>query len=157
MTAISNKIIVGIQERRCITFAAEKCKILKLTVLIFQILCVKGENLKVNTQFKYLFLFCVPWMTTVLAKVHILSLLNCYYKLFPLIYISFDNEGITIQGSCEERRILATTVIPRDSLEHYECREPAVVYIPFCLKKIGSRCVSIDILQVDSWRVKNVF
>ena len=47
-----------------------------------------------------------------LKKVHILSILNCCYKLFPLVYIGFDSEGITIQGSCEERRILATTVIP---------------------------------------------
>ena len=92
-----------------------------------------------------------------LKKVHILSLLNCYYKIFPMIYIGFNSEGITIQGSCEERRILATKVIPQDSLEHYECREPAVAAIPYCLKKIGGRCVSIDILWVDSWRVKNVF
>ena len=62
-----------------------------------------------------------------LSKVNILSILNCYYRLFPLIYISYDSEGITKQGpavptgSCEERKILATTVIPRDSFEHYEC------------------------------------
>ena len=46
-----------------------------------------------------------------LSKVNILSILNCYYRLFPLIYISYDSEGITIQGpagpavpagSCEE-------------------------------------------------------
>ena len=37
-----------------------------------------------------------------LKKVHILSILNCYYKLFPLVYIRFDSEGITIQGSSEE-------------------------------------------------------
>ena len=51
-----------------------------------------------------------------LSKVNILSILDCYYRLFPLICISYDSEGITIQGSCEERRVLATTVIPRDSL-----------------------------------------
>ena len=39
-----------------------------------------------------------------LKKVHILSILDCYYKIFPLIYMSFDNEGIAVQGSCEERR-----------------------------------------------------
>ena len=52
------------------------------------------------------------------AKFNILSILDCYYRLFPLIYISYDTEGITIQGptgptgSCEDRKILATTVIP---------------------------------------------
>ena len=92
-----------------------------------------------------------------LKKVHILSILDCYYRLFPLIYISYDPNGITIQGSCEERRILATTVIPRDSFERYECREPMVVAVPNHLKKLGGRCVSISILRVDSWRVRNVF
>ena len=69
-----------------------------------------------------------------LSKVNILSILDCYYRLFPLIYISYDSEGITIQGptgpigalhrggplvptgSCEERKILATTVIPQTLL-----------------------------------------
>ena len=31
-----------------------------------------------------------------LKKVHILSIFDCYYRLFPLIYISYDSEGITI-------------------------------------------------------------
>ena len=92
-----------------------------------------------------------------LKKVHTLSILDCYYRLFPLIYISFDKEGITTQGSCEERRVLATTVIPRDSLEHYECREPLVVTVPNHLKKLSGRCVRINVLRVDSWRVRNVF
>ena len=30
-----------------------------------------------------------------LKKVHILSILDCYYRIFPLIYISYDSEGIT--------------------------------------------------------------
>ena len=51
-----------------------------------------------------------------LAKVHILSILDCYYRLFPLIYISYDSEGITIKGSCEDRKILTTTVIPETLL-----------------------------------------
>ena len=46
------------------------------------------------------------------TKVNILSILDCYYRLFPLIYVSYDSEGITIQGSCEDRKILATMVIP---------------------------------------------
>ena len=92
-----------------------------------------------------------------LKKVHILEVLNCYCKMFPLVYVGFDSEGITIQGSCEERRILATTVIPRDSLEDYKCRKPAVVAIPNCIKRLGGRCVSIKLLQVDSWSVRNVF
>ena len=33
-----------------------------------------------------------------LSKVNILSILNCYYKLFPLIYISYDPKGMTTQG-----------------------------------------------------------
>ena len=91
-----------------------------------------------------------------LAKVHILSILDCYYRLFPLIYIGFDSEGITIQGSCEEWRVLATMVIPRSSLEGYECREPLVVAIPYCLKKLGGGCARINVLRVDSWRGRNV-
>ena len=37
-----------------------------------------------------------------IAKFNILSIIDCYYRLFPLIYISHDSEGITIRGSCEE-------------------------------------------------------
>ena len=37
-----------------------------------------------------------------LKKVHILAVLDCYYKIFPLIYIGFDSEGITVQGSCDD-------------------------------------------------------
>ena len=89
-----------------------------------------------------------------------------------MIYISYDSEGITIQGSCEDRKILATTVIPRDSFEHYECKEsthsgapppsgvqalgPLVIAVPLHLGKLGGRCVSIEVLKMDSWRVKNV-
>ena len=56
-----------------------------------------------------------------LSKVKILSILDCYYRLFPLIYISYDPKGTMMQGhtgptvpagSCEERRVLTTTVIP---------------------------------------------
>ena len=92
-----------------------------------------------------------------LKKVHILSILDCYYRLFPLIYISYDFEGIRIQGSCEGRKILATTVIPQDSFEHYECKESMVIAVPNDLKKLGGRCVRINVLRVDSWRVRNVF
>ena len=92
-----------------------------------------------------------------LKKVNILAILDCCYRLFPLTYIGFDSEGITTQGSCEERRILVTTVIPRDSLESYECCEPAVVAIPNHLKKLGGRCVRINVFRVDSWRVRNGF
>ena len=94
-----------------------------------------------------------------LKKVHILQILNCYYRLFPLIYIGFDSERITIQGSCEERRVLVlvTTVIPRNALEGYECRESAVAAVPNHLKELGGRCVRINVLRVDSWRVRNVF
>ena len=53
--ANSNKIIVGIQVRKRLTFAAEKCKNLKTNSSDFSnSVCVKGENLKVDTQFKYL-------------------------------------------------------------------------------------------------------
>ena len=92
-----------------------------------------------------------------LKKVHILFILDCYYRLFPLIYISYDPKGITIQGSCEERRVLATTTIPRDSFESYECKESMVIAEPLHLGKLGGRCVSIEVLKVDSWRVTNVF
>ena len=92
-----------------------------------------------------------------LKKVHILSRLDCYYRLFPLIYISYDSERITIQGSCEDRKILATTVVPRDSFEHYECKESMVLAVPYHLRKLGGRCISINVLKMDSWRVKNMF
>ena len=89
-----------------------------------------------------------------LSKVNILSILDCYYRLLSLIYISYDSEGITIQGSCEERKNLATIVIPRGSFEHYECKESMV---PLHLGKLGGRCISIEVLKMDSWRVKNLF
>ena len=109
-----------------------------------------------------------------LKKVHILSILDCCCRLFPLIYISYDSEGITIQGpavpgdplhrgptvpvgSCEEWRVLATTVIPRDSFEHYECKESMVLAVPYHLGKLGGGCVSIEVLKMENWRVKNVF
>ena len=66
-------------------------------------------------------------------------------------------EGITIQGSCEDRRILATMINPRDSFEHYECKESMTLAIPFHLKKLEGKCISISVLKMDSWRVKNVF
>ena len=53
-------------------------------VIIFEVYYIKMERL-VEVELK---------------KVHILSILNCYYRLFPLIYISYDSEGIRIQGSC---------------------------------------------------------
>ena len=71
--------------------------------------------------------------------------------------ISIDILGITIQGSCDDRKILATTVISRESFEHYECKESMVIAVPLHLGKLGSRCVSIEVLKMDSWRVKNVF
>ena len=91
------------------------------------------------------------------TNVNILSILDCYYRLFPLIYITYDPEGITIQGSCEDRKILATTVIPRDSFESCECKESMVLAVPYHLRKLGGRCVSINVLKADSWRFKNVF
>ena len=36
-------------------------------------------------------------------------------------------------------------------------KKPLVVAIPYCLKKLGSRCVRMNVLRVDSWRVRNVF
>ena len=92
-----------------------------------------------------------------LSKVNILSILDCYYRLFPLIYTSYDSEGIKIQGSCEDQKILATTLIPRDSFERYECKESMVIAIPLHLGKLGGRCIGIKVLKMDSWRVKNVF
>ena len=92
-----------------------------------------------------------------IAKFNILSILDCYYRLFPLIYISYDSEGITIQGSCEDQKILPTTIMPRDSFERYECKASMVIVVPFHLGKLGGRCVSIEVLKMDRWRVKNVF
>ena len=51
--ANSNRI--GIHERKRLTSAAEKCRILKISSSCFSnSVCVKGEDLKVDTQFKYL-------------------------------------------------------------------------------------------------------
>ena len=77
--------------------------------------------------------------------------------LLQVISISYDTEGITTQGSCEDRKILATRVIPRDSFEHYECKESMVLAVPYHLREFGGRCISINALKMDSWRVKNVF
>ena len=84
------------------------------------------------------------------TKVNILSILDCYYMLFPLIYISYNSEGISIQGSCEDRKILAATVIPQDSFEHYECKESMVLAVPYYLRKLGGRCININVLKMDS-------
>ena len=76
-----------------------------------------------------------------LKKVHILSILDCYDRLFPLIYISYDSEGMTIQGLNEDRRTLATTTIPRDSFESYEFRgEPIVLAVPKQIRELGGKC-----------------
>ena len=32
-----------------------------------------------------------------------------------------------------------------------------VITVPLHLGKLGGRCVSIEVLKMDSWRVKNVF
>ena len=61
------------------------------------------------------------------------------------------------KGHCKEQKILATTVIPPESFEHYECKESLVIAVPLHLGKLDGRCVSIEVLQMDSWRVKNVF
>ena len=45
---------------------------------------------------------------------------------------------------------------PRESFEHYEYKESMVIAVPLHLGKLGGRCVSIEVLKVDSWRVKNV-
>ena len=93
-----------------------------------------------------------------IAKFNILSILDCYCRLFPLIYISYDSEGIRIQWSCEDRKILVTTTIPRDSFERYEFQgEPMVLAVPHHVRELGGKCLSISILKIDSWRVKNVF
>ena len=53
--ANSNKIIVGIQVRKRLTFVAEKCKILKINSSDFSnTVIVKVEDLKVDTHFRYL-------------------------------------------------------------------------------------------------------
>ena len=91
------------------------------------------------------------------AKFNILLILDCYYRLFPLIYIRYDSEGMMIQGSCEEWRVLVTMAILQDSLKSYECKASMVLAVPYHLKSLGGRCVSIEVLKMDSWRVKNVF
>ena len=91
-------------------------------------------------------------------KVHILQILDCYYKIFPLVYVRFDSEGITLQGSCDdERGILATTTINRDSLEDYVCDKSMVVVVPKCMKMLGGRCVRISLTNIKSWRVRVTF
>ena len=52
---------------------------------------------------------------------------------------------------------MITTIIPRYSFDHYECHEILVVAVPNDLKKLGGRCVRINVLKVDSWRGRNVF
>ena len=34
---------------------------------------------------------------------------------------------------------------------------PLVIAVPLHLGKLGGRCVSIEVLKMDSWRVKNIF
>ena len=93
-----------------------------------------------------------------LKKVHILQILNCYYKIFPLIYVGFDSEGITLQGSCDEQGISATRTIGRD-YGHHVCdgRRSMVAAIPNCIKVLDGRCVKISVTNIDSWRVRVTF
>ena len=77
-----------------------------------------------------------------IAKFNILSILDCYYRLFPLIYISYDSGGMAIQGSCEERRVLTTTIIPQESFEHYECKESMVIAVSLHPGKLGGRALA---------------
>ena len=39
---------------------------------------------------------------------------------------------------------------PRDSFEHYECKESMVLAVPYHLGKLGGRYVSIEVLKMDS-------
>ena len=52
------------------------------------------------------------FVKVMLKKVNILAILDCYYKIVPVIYISYDSEGIRIQCSCNDKKIQATMVIP---------------------------------------------
>ena len=92
-----------------------------------------------------------------ISKFSVLSILECYYRLFKLIYIRFNDAGITIQGSCDERGICVTTTIPKDSLDNYMCKDTYIVLIPNCIKKLGGMLTEINVMKVDSWRVKNAF
>ena len=80
------------------------------------------------------------------AKFNILSIFHCYYRLFPLIYIRYDSEGMTIQGSCKEWRVLVTTTIPQDSFGSYEFRglgplhgggKPMILAVPHHIRELG--------------------
>ena len=97
-----------------------------------------------------------------IAKFNILSILDCYYRLFPLIYISHDSEGITFKGpavpagSCEERKIWQPLSSP-ETLLNIMNEKNLCVAGSLHLGKLGGRCVSIEVIKMDSWRVKNVF
>ena len=44
------------------------------------------------------------------------------------------------------------------SYSYYECKKKSMVLaVPCHLSKLGGRSVSISVLKMDSWRVKNVF
>ena len=92
-----------------------------------------------------------------LKKVPILKILDCHFRIFPMVKVKFDLRGITIQVSCDERGMLSNTFIPRGSLEDYDCQELVVISIPKCIKPMGGKCVSIEISRVDSWRVRSIF
>ena len=92
-----------------------------------------------------------------LKKVPILKILNCHFSPFPMVKVEFGSRGITIQESCDERGMLANTFIPRSSIENYDCQEPVAIAIPKCIRQMGGKCVKIEILRVDSWRVKSIF
>ena len=90
-----------------------------------------------------------------LKKVSILKILDCYFKIFPMVKVEFGSRRITIQESCDERGMLANTFISRSSLEDYDCQEPVVIAILKCIRQMGGKCVKIEISRVDSWRVKS--
>ena len=74
-----------------------------------------------------------------------------------MVKVEFGPRGITLQESCDEKGKLANTFILRGSLENYDCQEPIVIPIPKCIKRMGGKCVSIEISRVDSWRVRSIF
>ena len=92
-----------------------------------------------------------------LRKVPLIKILDCYFRIFPMVKVELGSRGITIQESCDERGMLANTFIPRGSIEDYDCQEPIVIAIPKCIIQMGGKCVKIEISRVDSWRVKSIF
>ena len=83
-----------------------------------------------------------------MTKFNILSIFECYRKLFPLVYIRYNLDGIEIQA--KDKKLTVTAVIPKESFNTYEYSfvDPtSTVMVPTEVAKIGGKCTEMVIYR----------